>query len=370
MASRIQLWLLLLSAVVLVGVKALRRLPLRCVATQARLRIPRLCRGAQQLSMVSKRCDDYASNILSRPRRWGGLIVGPLLRYANSLAVGLIFGFILGLLNKFSVQRVKVLLDLVFHRARGRPLLTVSNHQSVLDDPGLWAVLLPYWRFRPEQMRWQICTEDVFFASKYLQPVIGAGNCMPLDRTGSLDQPLFQRFFEKLVGGAWCHIFPEGRVFQNWRFAPDKARLGPFKIGVGKLIAHCPPGKEPVVLPMYHTGMDGIVPEVVLSQRGIGLGPRGPKKNRPSRPRSAKPQLGQNIRYFVGEPLDFTDKIRAFRDKHPGMLDSWHCHTEANIELYAEITGEIRERMLALELEAWGPMSGDSRQATTTPKVL
>ena len=368
MSLRIQLWLL--SAVVLVGVTALRRLPLRCVTNRASLRDHRLSRGALQLDMVSKRCDDYASNILSRPRRWGGLIVGPLLRYANSLAVGLIFGFIIGVLNKFSVRRAKVLLDLVFHRARGRPLLTVSNHQSVFDDPGLWAMLLPYWRFRPEQMRWAICTEDVFFASKYLQPVIGAGNSMPLDRTGSLDQPVFQRFFEKLAGGAWCHIFPEGRVFQNWRFAPDKARLGPFKIGVGKLIAHCPPGREPVVLPMYHTGMDGIVPEVVLSQRGIGLGPRGPKTNRPSRPRSAKPQLGQNIRYFVGEPLDFTDKIRAFRDKHPGMLDSWHCHTEANIGLYAEITSEIRERVLGLELEAWGPLNEQTRLDSTIPEVF
>jgi len=284
--------------------------------------------------------------------------VGPVVRYINSVLVGLIFGFFLRVLNKFSGHRINILVDLIFRRSRGRPLLTVSNHQSVLDDPGLWASILPYWRFRPEQMRWQICTEDVFFASKSLQPFIGAGNCMPLDRAGSFDQPLFKCFFDKLTSGAWCHIFPEGRVFQNWRFNSFQPRLGPFKIGVGKLIAHCPAGLDPIVLPMYHTGMDSVVPEVVLEAGGKG-GKRN--KSRPSRPARAKPYIGKQIRYFVGKPLDFSEKIRSFRQSHPGMLDTWNSYTRENLELYAEITNEIRVAVLELEFEAWGPLGGVSR---------
>jgi hypothetical protein len=34
----------------------------------------------------------------------------------------------------------------------------------VLDDPGIWSVLLPFWRLHPRRLRWVLCTEDVFFA--------------------------------------------------------------------------------------------------------------------------------------------------------------------------------------------------------------
>ena len=75
---------------------------------------------------------------------------------------------------------------------------------------------------------------------------------VPLDRRGPIDQPLLRRFNERLSVGAWCHIFPEGRIFQSWRFKPvDQpdldlsnspaspqlpAILGPLKLGVGKLV--------------------------------------------------------------------------------------------------------------------------------------
>ena len=304
-------------------------------------------------STSRQRCDDYAATMLRRPHPWGGPILGPLIRYINSVLVGILFSFLLGVLNRFRAHRVEDLLKLVFHRPKGRPLLTVSNHQSVMDDPGLWALLLPYLRLRPEQLRWQICTEDVFFANKHLQRLIALGNCMPLDRTGSWLQPLFERFYDKLVGGSWCHIFPEGRVFQNWRFAAGEQRLGPFKPGVGKLVAHCPPGKEPIVLPLYHTGMDSIVPEVVLSHQE-----RMSKKrlDRPaaSKPVSLKPNTGCDIRYFVGKPLDFTEKVRLFREEHPGVLDSWNTTTWASLRLYREISNDIRQAVLELEREAWG----------------
>jgi monolysocardiolipin acyltransferase len=304
------------------------------------------------------RCETYSNTVLAQPR-WGGPVLGPTVRYVNSALIGILFSIVLGQLNSFRGHRLDTLLKLVLDRPNGKPLLTVSNHQSVMDDPGLWAKILPWWRLRPEQLRWQICTEDVFFGSKHLQPIIGAGNCMPLDRTGGLFQPVFKRFFDKLEGGAWCHIFPEGRVFQNWRFDPHSQRLGPFKVGVGKLIAHCPPGKEPIVLPMYHTGMDSVVPEVVLANGG-----KGKRKGvRPSKPVSLVPQTGREIRYFVGEPLDFTAKIEAFRRQHPGKLDSWNDVSEEALELYAEITAEIRLAVGMLELEAWGELGGAQRKS-------
>lgn len=85
-------------------------------------------------------------------------------KYLNNFIVGTIFTIILKIRNRFSVRRKQNLLDAVYKRERGTGLLTISNHQSMLDDPGLWAALLPWWRTSPSRMRWSLCTEDVFFA--------------------------------------------------------------------------------------------------------------------------------------------------------------------------------------------------------------
>ena len=70
---------------------------------------------------------------------------------------------VLRVFNRFRVIRENTLKRLMFHRPKGKGLLTVSNHQSVVDDPGLWGALLPFWRISPEQMRWSLCTDDIFY---------------------------------------------------------------------------------------------------------------------------------------------------------------------------------------------------------------
>ena len=42
--------------------------------------------------------------------------------------------------------------------------------------------------------------------------MLAGGNVVPLDRAGSLEQPLFKMFQQKIAEGNWCHIFPEGKV--------------------------------------------------------------------------------------------------------------------------------------------------------------
>lgn len=112
---------------------------------------------------LKSRCSDYAEYLRTQPR-WGGKIIGPIVRYINTCCVATMFFFILRIWNKFKCIRRNVLERLIFHRPKNVGLLTVSNHQSVMDDPGLWSAFLPLWRARPEQVRWVLCTEDVFFA--------------------------------------------------------------------------------------------------------------------------------------------------------------------------------------------------------------
>eukprot|EP01041_Mallomonas_annulata_P009925 gene9925-20640_t len=169
------------------------------------------------------------------------------------------------------------------------------------------------------------------------------GNTLPLDRSGSLDQCLFLRFFQELNAGKWCHVFPEGRIWQNWRFDNNETKLGPFKIGVGKILAHC--DNPPIILPMYHKGMDNIIPEK--------RPPADKKKTRrPMAPKSIIPKMGNKVELYVGDPIDVTPKIQAFNEKYPGILKSWQS-TPETISLYTELTNDIRIEVLKLEAEAW-----------------
>lgn len=110
----------------------------------------------------SARCREY-SEFMDKNKRWGGP-TGDIVRYVNTLLVASLFGFVLKGLNNFTAYRSDILFDHIWEREEGRGLLTVSNHKSFYDDPGIWSALLPFWRISPEQMRWTICTEDVFFS--------------------------------------------------------------------------------------------------------------------------------------------------------------------------------------------------------------
>ncbi len=297
----------------------------------------------------SKRTDDYAK-YLQENKRWGGPIIGPIIRYLNSVVLGIIFSIVFKIKNKFTVFGKDLLLKYVFKRnklnkSKKIPLLTVSNHKSMLDDPGLWT-LLPFLFMRPDTFRWVFCTEDIFFANKYLSKIFAAGNTLPLDRHGSITQPMFNILRNKLLQGSWCHIFIEGRVWQDWRFQDNifTPRLGPLKLGTARLIAHCDIDQLPIVIPMYHKGLDNVFPEIVI--------PNAKKSDR-SKAKSFKPLGNQHIELYIGDPIDFTPIISRFRDKYPGMIENYDRITFELIELYIDITRVIKSKMIALEQKAY-----------------
>ena len=55
----------------------------------------------------------------------------------------------------------------VIHRPPTVPLITVSNHRSMMDDPGVLSCILPFWMsIQPRYLKWSLCAQEFCFNSK------------------------------------------------------------------------------------------------------------------------------------------------------------------------------------------------------------
>ncbi|CAH1640026.1 unnamed protein product [Spodoptera littoralis] len=178
---------------------------------------------------------------------------GRLWHCASSITVavvGLFSKIILEFLNKTTVYNREALAAAV-RRPRGQPLLTVSNHHSCFDDPGLWGVLDLASLTRPARMRWSLAAHDICFTNALHSCFFALGKCVPVVRGAGVHQPAMDFCVERLSRGEWVHIFPEGRVNVN------KEHIR-FKWGVGRLVADC--SAAPLIVPVWHEGMDAVLP--------------------------------------------------------------------------------------------------------------
>ncbi len=159
-------------------------------------------------------------------------------------------------------------------KENNQPLITVSNHRSLFDDPGVVSCLLPLWiGIQPKYNRWGICAQEYCFSDALPAAIKGymsAGQVLPIRRGAGIDQTLFRDFSSLVARGEWCHIFPEGGVWQ-WNKLGGRGRTSiveseaegiqtpKLRWGIGKLIAHSP--IRPRVIPFAHIGMDNLLPQ-------------------------------------------------------------------------------------------------------------
>ena len=82
--------------------------------------------------------------------------------------------------------------DAVISREPGVPLLTVSNHRSVADDPYVMSVILPYHIIiQPRFLRYGLCSQEYCFNPRVPSAVhayMGLGHVLPIYRGGGIDQ--------------------------------------------------------------------------------------------------------------------------------------------------------------------------------------
>mmetsp|Transcript_22849 Transcript_22849/g.49433 ORF Transcript_22849/g.49433 Transcript_22849/m.49433 type:complete len:428 (+) Transcript_22849:305-1588(+) len=256
-------------------------------------------------------CAPYTSPPWSRER------VPILLEWARRISIGVTTVAIRLLMTTYGKYEIKD--DEHYHnfletvlggndRIPNQGLITVSNHRSLFDDPGIVSCLLPLpISIQPKYNRWALCSQEYCFNDALpglIKGYIGAGQVLPICRGAGINQKLFLDFGRHLACGEWCHMFPEGGVWQ-WdelggrRKLPSNAingsssdfdsgpnnnvgtdenensiriipatleqkalspsTIGKLKWGVGKLIAHAP--ITPKVIPFAHRGMERLFPQ-------------------------------------------------------------------------------------------------------------
>ncbi|XP_022222127.1 tafazzin homolog isoform X1 [Drosophila obscura] len=199
-------------------------------------------------------------------------------------AVGIFSKILLMLMNKTRVYNKEQLVDLISKRPQGVPLLTVSNHYSCFDDPGLWGMLPLRQACNTNCIRWSMAAHDICFTNKYHSMFFMFGKCIPVVRGYGVYQEAINLCIEKCAAGQWVHVFPEGKV----NMEKEDLRL---KWGVGRIIYESP--KMPIILPMWHEGMDDVLPNVepyVLQRR-------------------------KKVTINIGQPLDLNDFVHDLKKK-------------------------------------------------------
>ncbi|XP_046387433.1 tafazzin [Ischnura elegans] len=267
---------------------------------------------------------DWVFPVLRQPNRFWNL--------ASSLAVstvGLFSKIVMEWLNTTTVHNREVLIHAIERRPPGVPLITVSNHYSCFDDPGLWGTLGFRQLWSRDKMRWSLTAHDICFTNVFHSYFFMLGKCVPVVRGDGVYQEAMEFCVEQLGHGGWVHIFPEGRV----NMTHESMRL---KWGVGRLILDSP--HPPLVLPLWHVGMDGVLP----NQEPYCL------------------QVGRRVTLNIGQPLDLTEEVLALKAKGVGPEEARLALTNRVQDALEELRLQTEELHLQMEPTATSGKDKDS----------
>jgi len=160
--------------------------------------------------------------------------------------------------------------------ARGPDAHYRAANRELLHARGM-ASMRPTTAFRGGRasMRFSICTDEVCFGHPAAAAFFSAGRANPVLRNRTSDQPGMTWMQSHLDAGHWVNIFPEARTWQEggtplrdeqgrWtspggRAGAPMSGVGPFKRGVGKLVANA--RLVPQVVAVFHQGMEDVLPQ-------------------------------------------------------------------------------------------------------------
>uniref|UniRef100_A0A0N5AN05 Tafazzin family protein n=1 Tax=Syphacia muris TaxID=451379 RepID=A0A0N5AN05_9BILA len=196
----------------------------------------------------------------------------------------LLFSFeklvILGL-NQMTVVNRRTFMDALSDTSR--PLITVANHRTTMDDPLVWSFFT--WReffANIRRFRYTLAAHNICFTNIFYSKFFSLGKCIPIIRGAGVYQRGMEYCLEQLKTSQWVHIYPEGRV------TPHPIRI---KWGVARLIMDSP--IPPLVIPIWVQNMSKVWP------------PNPPYY----------PKFGNHVTVTVGEVLDMAKYLPLLKGK-------------------------------------------------------
>ncbi|KAI9317967.1 acyltransferase-domain-containing protein [Dichotomocladium elegans] len=162
-------------------------------------------------------------------------------------AVGMVAKILLKYMETTRVYNLDGFTAMVNETDRERGLITVSNHESVWDDPIIWGVLPSSTLFDIHKMRWVLGAADICYTTLFRSIFFSLGQAIPTIRGMGIYQPAVDFAIRKANDGDWIHIFPEARVNQT-------DSMIRFKWGVGRIVMESK--KCPIVVPVWHNGKE------------------------------------------------------------------------------------------------------------------
>ncbi|CAN8061554.1 unnamed protein product [Agarophyton chilense] len=178
-------------------------------------------------------------------------------------------------------------------------------------------------------MRWGLCSLDICFQNTLISRTLRLGKALPIERRGGVSQRYLTDAGQKLTAGDWVHIYPEGRVSQDG--------MGYAKRGAGKLLAMAYESCQelPLVLPIYHQGVESVMPQ---DEETHAL-------------QSVIPRVGKKIFVITGEVVDLT---HVFERYMPACAEAGGTKGDPKpcLKLYEEVADfmGIAMRLLRAEL--------------------
>lgn len=305
-----------------------------------------------------------------RRRREDELVLRPIYKnvfhriFFNCLvkAIALAARFVMCVMNEtFVHDEDRQLERAVLDRPNDVGLLTVSNHQSMLDDPGIWCSgALPFRALSTRFGRSIVMVQEFYYCLGKFSAFLFRGlKCIPIQRGDlrGLECSTLETLHARLNGKVqlqshqkewkkeWCHIMAEGRILQPWRFDPaGRPRLGRLRFGAAKIIASSSPNKT-VVIPIFHDGLAQILPETPPPDESVTVRTQSGEipENKAGKTEHWFPRAGKRCDIFVGRPINFSDIVPP---------DGLPFSQKTEKETLKAINDRLRSALLELEQRA------------------
>lgn len=111
------------------------------------------------------------------------------------------------------------------YKDKSYPLVTISNHHSCLDDPGLWGPLFPWkWLLNSDRHRWIAAAEDICFTKAVHSTFFSLGKTFPIIRGNGIHQKGLDYAIDLMANNAFLHFFPQGKTVDDHE-EPKRLRL-------------------------------------------------------------------------------------------------------------------------------------------------